>query len=75
MASAKLPGPECLNSPSRKHMEGVAGKGGEGQGYPAAETLGLERNPLLDAIMKLRTIESPFAGLGVLEGERGNHGY
>lgn len=71
MATAgRVPGPEPLNSPGKKHMEGIPGTVGAGQGYPATMTQGLERNPLLDAIMKLKTITSPFSGLGVLEGER-----
>lgn len=70
MASARLPGPEPLNSPAKKHSEGVPSARAEGQGYGPTEVIGLERNPLLEAIMKLRTIPSPFSGLGVLEGER-----
>jgi hypothetical protein len=49
-------------------MTGVSSKGDAGYGPPIAPTSGLERNPLLDAIMKMKTISSPFSGLGVLEG-------
>jgi hypothetical protein len=61
---SKMPGPELTNPPQ---MTGVRSKGDAGYGPPIAPTTGLERNPLLDAIMKLKTIGSPFDGLGVLE--------
>lgn len=52
------------NSPVKK-MQGVAEKGESGIGPPAAPTIGLDRNPLLDAVLKLKTIDCPFDGLDV----------
>jgi len=53
------------NSPTSKKMQGVVEKGDSGIGPPAAPTIGLNKNPLLDAISKKATIDCPFDGLGI----------
>ena len=56
-----------LISKPRAQMDGVPSADPPGQGYGPTPTLGLNRNPLLDAILGAGTISSPWQGIVPLD--------